>query len=88
MISGNEKAIDLGLELAHTLFPNQSISQPLLAGLIDYSRQILGLQTKPFNCQDLFYLEHRALQKMKRASHVKSSVDWAERLEEVSPLCE
>ncbi len=84
MIRGNEKAIDLGLELAQALFPNQALSRPLLAGLIEYSRQLLGLQTEPFRCQELFYLEHKALRKMKRAARAKSLVDYAEKLGETA----
>jgi hypothetical protein len=83
MIRGNKRAIDLGLELAAALFPKEALSGPLLAGLIDYSRQLLALETEPFRCQDLFYIEHRALRKMQRASRAKSLSEWAEKLKGV-----
>ena len=67
MIRGNELAIDLGLEVLLALHPGESVSQFEVAAYCDAAREVLGLTTKPFQHQDLYFLEQRALRKMQRA---------------------
>lgn len=45
---------------------DQPCTQAELAAYIDAAREVLGLDTQPFQKQDLFYLEHVALRKMMR----------------------
>jgi len=66
MIRGNEIAIDLGLEVLLALRPDRPLSSGEVAAYCDAAREVLGLPTKPFQKQDLFFLEHRALNKMRR----------------------
>lgn len=69
MIRGNEPAIDLGLELLSALKPNCALTTDEITAHIDAAREVLGLQTKPFQRQDLWFLEHRALRKMRALMH-------------------
>ena len=73
MIRGNELAIDLGLELLLALKPGQALSKTEMAAYCDAAREILGLTTKPFTKQDMFFLEDRALLKMRKAMRGRES---------------
>jgi hypothetical protein len=66
MIRGNEAAIDLGLAVLMAVRSDRSCTQAEIAAYIDAAREILGLPTKPFQTQDLFYLEHVAFRKMEQ----------------------
>jgi hypothetical protein len=67
MIRGNETAIDLALDVLAAERPGEAVSQVEIAAYIDAAREILGLPTKRFRQNDLFFLEQRALKRMRQA---------------------
>jgi hypothetical protein len=75
MIRGNETAIDLGLELLLAVKPGEAVSTYVMAAYCDAAREVLGLPTEPIRHQDFFFLEHRALRRMRAASERRRRAD-------------
>src|ERR1043165_992840 len=77
MIRGNELAIDLGLEVLLALKPGEAISQIEVAAWCDAAREVLGVTTKPFQHQDLYFLEQRAIAKLRTAATNREPAEQA-----------
>lgn len=86
MIRGNERAIDLGLDVLLAVKPGKPVSKTEIAAYIDASREVIGGTRKPFTKQDMFFLESRALRKMQKRSKSKTLLEFAERAGEGDPL--
>ena len=64
MIRGNETAIDLALDvIAATGLP---YDLGVMAAHVEAARQVLGSKGGTFRRQDAYFLEQRALEKMRR----------------------
>ena len=82
MIRGNETAIGLGLEIAAATLPRVPKSVKTIAVFCEVVRQELNLPTQPIRHQDIFFLEHRALRKMRSRSRCRTLDDFASRVNE------
>jgi hypothetical protein len=77
MIRGNWDAIELGLELAADALPGRRKSVKTLAVFCELARQELGLPAR-ITHQDLWFLEQRALRKLRVASQCRTFAEFQE----------